>query len=97
MTVIRTVRGLRISGKLLPAKVAVEDDPVVEAQPYPGFRVGYGRIKSDGTFVIRGLIEGEYEVFCALRSKPKTGMFAYKTARAGATDVELDFRKEGDR
>lgn len=97
VTVIRTVRGLRISGKILPAKVAVEDDPRVDALPYPGLRVGYGRIESDGTFVIRGLIEGEYEVFCALRNKRKMGMFAYKTVRAGATDVELDFREGGDR
>jgi hypothetical protein len=97
VTVIRTVRGLRITGRILPAQVAAEGDPRVDAQPYPGFSVGRGRVKSDGTFVIRGLPEGEYVVLCSLRSKPKIGWDASKTARAGATDVELDFRKEGDR
>ena len=96
VTVIRTVPGLRISGKLVPAKIAVEDDPRVEAQPYNGFGVGFARIKPDGTFVIRGLVEGEYQVFCALRSKPKRGWFASEAARAGATDVELDFRADAD-
>ncbi len=94
VTVIRTVRGFRISGEILPAKVAVEDDPSVVAQPHTGFRVGFVRIKSDGTFLIRGLIEGEYDVWCELGNKQKSGMFVIKTVRAGATDVELDFREE---
>ena len=60
--VIRPTRGLTISGRIVPAKVAVEDDPTVYARAYPRFTAAEGVVNPDGTFVIRGLPEGEYRV-----------------------------------
>ena len=69
---VRTIRakpGLTISGKILPAKVAAEDDPSIDAEAYLHFKVGIGRVEPDGTFVIRGLPEGEYTFVVQDRSR----------------------------
>lgn len=89
---VRTIRarpGLTISGKILPAKVATEDGPVVRAWVHAGFEVAQGRVATNGTFVIPGLPGGEYTVFAELRSERSAGVS--KVVRAGATDVVLDF------
>jgi hypothetical protein len=89
---VRTIRarpGLTISGKILPAKVVVEDGPRVHASVYARFEVASGRVETDGTFVIRGLPEGEYTVFAELGTDRSAEVS--RVVRAGATDVVLDF------
>lgn len=89
---VRTIRahpGRTISGKILPAKVAAEDGPRVHASVYARFEVARGRVETDGTFVIRGLPEGEYTVLAELATDRSAGVS--RVVRAGATDVVLDF------
>ena len=91
--VIRTVPGLKISGKFLPARITVETTVRLQAHAYPYFWVGNARVKSDGTFVVRGLPEGEYSLTCSLKSQKHGPDWVTKTVRAGATGVEFDLRR----
>lgn len=88
---IRPLPGLTISGKIVPAKYAIEERAIAYANAYPGFIAARGLVKADGTFVIKGLPEGEYTVIGELR--PNRDTMASKTVRTGATDVVLDFRE----
>lgn len=88
---IRAVAGLTISGRIVPSKVVEENYPDLHAEAYPMFIAAGGVAKSDGTFVIRGLPDGEYTVVCELRGGAREGLQARKTVRAGATGVDLDF------
>jgi hypothetical protein len=85
---VKTIRarpGLTISGKILPAKVGAS--AWLRAYARGRFPVAMGSVEADGTFLIRGLPEGEFWISAELDDRP----YPSKLVRAGATHVVLDF------
>ena len=109
--VVAMTNGFTLSGKVnvenpdpkaLNAKAAIIDAVVLNADPQiPGLPGGFsGRVESDGSFVITGVIPGRYQTAVAYHSNPgeTTPLLYSKGAGLGDVDVlgglQLEFQPQ---